>query len=187
MIHIRLLCLVSMLMTACASGFDAAEAGWKKGLAPFGQLGGELEPLSESCAAPFCGCGEKPKTLWENEVLMMRGTFEFPPLQEDRRYRIVVGGSAHVNAGEGFALYVNGKLLTESNVGVGKRQGGQPRGATIYADLRDEFQGGEVTISVHSFLRYNNPRGPIPPRGHLTVWMEEARIPPVGEATTGGR
>jgi len=110
---------------------------------------------------------------------MLRGTFEFPPLAEDRRYRIVVGGSAHVNAGEGFALYVNGKLLAESQAGVGRRQGGQPRGGVITADFRDEFRGGEVTIAVHSFLRYNTPRGPIPPRGHLSVWVEEAEVPPV--------
>ena len=28
-----------------APSFDAAKAGWKKGLPPFGQLGGKLEPL----------------------------------------------------------------------------------------------------------------------------------------------
>ena len=159
--------------------FDADAAGWRRGLPPFGQLDGALAPLSESCTASFCRCGVSPRTLWEHEVLMLRGTFEFPPLAEDRRYRIVVGGSAHVNAGEGFALYVNGKLLAESQAGVGRRQGGQPRGGVITADFRDEFRGGEVTIAVHSFLRYNTPRGPIPPRGHLSVWVEEAEVPPV--------
>ena len=165
-----------------APDFDAKKAGWKKGLPPFGQLDGKLAPLSESCKAPFCGCGEKPKTLWEKEVLLVRGTFEIPPLKEGLRYRIVVGGSAHVNAGEGYAIYVNGKLLAESNAGVGKRQGGQPRGGHVYADFRDDFQGGKVTIAATSFLRYNNPRGIIPPRGHFTLWMEEAKIPPVEEA-----
>ena len=165
-----------------APDFDAKKAGWKSGLPPFGQLDGKLAPLSATCTAPFCGCGEKPKTLWEKEVLLIRGTFEIPPLKEGRRYRIVVGGSAHVNAGEGFAIYVNGKLLAQSSAGVGKRQGGQPRGGHIYADFRDEFKGGKVTIAATSFLRYNHPRdGVIPPRGHLTVWMEEAKIPPVGK------
>ena len=168
-----------------APDFDAAKAGWKKGLPPFGQLGGKLAPLSESCNAPFCLCGEKPRTLWEKEVLLVRGTFEIPPLKEGHRYRIVVGGSAHVNAGEGYAIYVNGRLLAESNAGVGKRQGGQPRGGHIYNDFRDEFKGGKVTIAATSFLRYNHPRdGVIPPRGHLTLWMEEAKIPPVGEEQT---
>ena len=164
-----------------APDLDAAKAGWKKGLPPFGQLDGKLAPLSDSCKAPFCGCGEKPKTLWEKEVLLVRGTFEIPPLKEGHRYRLVVGGSAHVNAGEGYAIYVNGKLLAQSNAGVGKRQGGQPRGGHVYADFRDEFRGGKVTIAATSFLRYNNPRGIIPPRGHFTLWMEEAKIPPLGQ------
>jgi hypothetical protein len=164
-----------------APGFDAKRAGWRSGLPPFGQLDGKLEPLSDSCRSPFCGCSEKPNTLWEKEVLLVRGTFEFPPLREDRRYRIVVGGSAHVNAGEGYAIYVNGKLLAQSSAGVGRRQGGQPRGAHIYNEFRQEFQGGKVTFAAISFLRYNNPRGLMPPRGHFTLWMEEARIPPVKE------
>jgi hypothetical protein len=160
--------------------FDAAKAGWKKGLPPFGQLDGKLAPLSETCKSPICGCSVTPKTLWEKEVLMIRGTFEVPPLKEGHRYRIVVGGSAHVNAGEGYAIYVNGKLLAESNAGVGKRQGAQPRGGHVYADFRDEFKGGKVTLAATSFLRYNHPRdGVIPPRGHLTVWLEEMKIPPV--------
>ena len=103
-----------------------------------------------------------------------------PPLKDGHRYRLVVGGSAHVNAGEGFAVYVNGKLLAQSSAGVGKRQGGQPRGGHIYADFRDEFKAGKVTIAATSFLRYNPPRhGVIPPRGHLTLWLEEQKIPPV--------
>ena len=161
-----------------APGFGAAKAGWKKGLPPFGQLDGKLEPLG-SCGRSACGCGEKPRTLWEKEVLLVRGTFDIPPLKDGHRYRLVVGGSNHVNAGEGYAIYVNGKLLAESNAGVGKRQGGQPRGGHIYNDFRDEFKGGKVTIAATSFLRYNNPRGVIPPRGHLTLWMEEAKNPPL--------
>ncbi len=163
-----------------APDFDPAKAGWKKGLQPFGQLEGKLLPLSESCTALFCRCGEAPKTMWEKEVLLLRGTFEFPPLKEGHRYRILVGGSAHVNAGEGYAIWVNGKLLAQSNVGVGKRQGGQPRGAYIYNDFRDEFEGGKATVAVTSFLRYNHPRrGLMPPRGHLSLWFEEQKIPPM--------
>jgi len=163
-----------------APDFDAKKAGWKTGLPPFGQLDGKLEPLSESCTATFCLCGRTPKTLWEKEVLLVRGTFEIPPLKEGHRYRIVVGGSAHVNAGEGYAIYVNGKLLAESKTGVGIRQGGQPRGGHIYSSFRNEFKGGKVTIAAISFLRYNHPRiKPYPPKGHLTLWMEEAKIPPL--------
>ncbi len=166
-----------------AVDFDAAKAGWKKGLPPFGQLGGKMEPLSDSCNAPFCGCSQTPRTLWEKEVLLIRGTFEIPPLKEGHRYRIVVGGSAHVNAGEGYAIYVNGKQLIEIGSGVGKRQGGQPRGAFIDKEFVKEFQGGKVTIAATSFLRYHHPRqGVIPPRGHFTLWLEEMKIPPLGQA-----
>ncbi len=166
-----------------AADFDVKRAGWKSGLPPFGQLDGKPESLGQCDFSGGCGCGVTPRTLWEKEVLLVRGTFEFPPLREGYRYRIVVGGSNHVNAGEGYAIYVNGKLLAESKSGVGIRQGGQPRGGHIYNDFRGEFQGGKVTIAATSFLRYNHPRiKPYPPRGHITVWMEEQKIPPVTKA-----
>ena len=165
-----------------AVDFDAKKAGWRSGLPPFGQLDGKLAPLGKCDFSGGCGCGVAPRTLWEQEVLLLRGTFEIPPLKKGHRYWIVVGGSNHVNAGEGFAIYVNGKPLVESKSGVGKRQGGQPRGGHIYKELRDEFKGGKVTIAAMSFLRYNHPRTkPYPPRGHITVWMEEQKMPPVGK------
>jgi alpha-galactosidase len=158
--------------------FDAGKSGWKKGLQPFGQLDGKPAPLSETCTASFCRCGEKPKTLWEKEVLLVRGTVELPPLKKGHRYRIVVGGAAHVNSGEGYAIYVNGKLLAESKTGVAVRQGGQPRGTHIYSDFRDEFKGGKVTLAVTSFLRYNHPRRGIqPPSGHISLQIEEQKLP----------
>jgi alpha-galactosidase len=169
-----------------APDVDPAKAGWKKGLQPFGQLDGKLAPLSETCTALFCRCGEKPKTLWEKEVLLVRTTFECPPLKEGHRYRIVLGGAAHVNSGEGFAVYANGKLLAESTQGVAVRQGGQPRGVHIYNDALEEFQGGQVTIAATSFLRYNHPRRGIePPRGHLSLWLEEQKLPPIAEVADG--
>ena len=161
-------------------GFDAGKAGWKKGHQPFGQLDGKLAALSETCNASFCLCGDKPKTLWEKEVLLVRGTVDLPPLKKDHRYRIVVGGAAHVNSGEGYAIYVNGKLLAESKTGVAVRQGGQPRGAHIYSDFRDEFKGGKVTLGATSFLRYNHPRRGIQPaRGHISLQIEEQKLPPL--------
>ena len=160
--------------------FDAGKAGWKKGLQPFGQLDGKLASLSETCTATFCRCGEKPKTLWEKEVLLVRSTVELPPLKKDHRYRIVVGGSAHVNSGEGYAIYINGKLMAESKTGVAVRQGGQPRGAHIYSDFIDEFKGGQVTLAVTSFLRYNHPRrGLQPPRGNISLQIEAQKLPPL--------
>ena len=169
-----------------ASEFDEGKAGWKKGLQPFGQLDGKLAALSENCTGHFCRCGVKPKTLWKKEVLLIRAPIDLPTLKEGHRYRIVVGGAAHVNSGEGYAIYVNGKLLAESKTGVFVRQGGQPRGAHIYSDVRDEFKGGKVTIAATSFLRYNHPRRGIqPPRGHFWLRIEEQKLPPV--AVAGGR
>lgn len=163
-----------------ASGFNATKGGWMKGLQPFGQLDGRLARLSENCKSPFCRCGEKPRTLWQKEVLLIRADVEVPPLKEGHRYRIVLGGAAHVNSGEGFAIYINGKLLAQSKKGVAVRQGGQPRGAHIYKEFRKEFKGGKVTIAATSFLRYNHPRrGVQPPRGHLTLRIEEQRLPPI--------
>ncbi len=159
--------------------FDSTQAGWKNGLQPFGQLAGKLAPIQESCSASYCRCGEQPKTLWENEVLLVRGTFELPPLKPGHRYRIVVGGAAHVNSGEGYAIYVDGKLCAESKTGVPNRQGGQPRGGYIYEDLRPQLEDGKVIIAAKSFLRYNHPRhGVQPPRGHFSLQIEEQKLPP---------
>jgi alpha-galactosidase len=164
-----------------AVDFDAAKAGWKKGLPPFGQLDGKPEPLGQCDRTGDCGCGEKPRTLWEKEVIMIRGTFDIPPLKDGRRYRLVIGGSNHVMSGEGYAIHANGKLLAESNSGVPNRAGGQPRGGHVYADLRGEFKGGKVTLAATSFLQFSKKGAAIPPRGHLTVWIEEQQLPPLGQ------
>jgi len=162
-----------------SADFDAKKAGFKSGLPPFGQKGGKLEAL-RGCQGSPCGCGVVPRTLWDKEVILIRKTIDVPALKEGHRYRIVVGGSNHVNTGEGYAIYINGKLMFESASGVPNRQGGQPRGGHIYKDFRDEFKGGKVTIAVKSFLRYG-VRGPAP-QGHLTVWLEEQKLPPVNIA-----
>lgn len=161
-----------------APDFDPTKAGWKTGLQPFGQLDGKLAPLRD-CDNPLCGCGTAPKSLWENEVLLARTTVELPAFKKDHRYRIVVGGAAHVFAGDGYAIYLNGKLLAESNRGVARREGGQPRGSHIYADFHDAFNGGKVTIAATSFLNYGSPRGPIPPTGHFSLWIEEQKLAPI--------
>ena len=109
----------------------------------------------------------------------MRQTFEIPKLDPNHRYRLVVGGSAHTFAGEGFALYVNGKLFAEAKFGYYKN-GGDARGGICFSDFLPEFQGGKVTIAVKGFLRQTGYVGtPAPPRGHLSVWMEEAKVPDV--------
>lgn len=162
-----------------AIDFDAAQAGWKQGLPPFGQLDGKLEPLRTCDRAGGCGCGEKPRTLWDKEVLLIRSTFEVPPIKEGHRYRIVLGGSNHVNTGEGYAIYLDGKLVAESKMGVAVRQGGQPRGAHLYAEHLEALKDGKATLAVTSFLQRHKRGNPIPPSGHLTVWIEEQKLPPL--------
>ncbi|HAS83205.1 MAG TPA: hypothetical protein DCS43_11175, partial [Verrucomicrobia bacterium] len=97
------------------------------------------------------------------------------------RYRFVVGGSDHVMTGEGYAIYINGRLLAESKNGVPNRCGGQPRGGHVYADLQGEFKGGKVTVAATSFLQFYRKDREIPPQGHFTLWMEEQKLPPVDE------
>jgi hypothetical protein len=160
-----------------ATDFDTAKAGWKTGLPPFGSNGGKLEPLGSCERGSECGCGEKPRSLWDKEVLLARTNCKLPPLKDGHRYRIVVGGSNHVNAGEGYAIHADGKLIARSNAGVGKREGGQPRGAHLFEDVRGLFDGREVTLAVTSFLRCDKAGTAVPPQGHLTVWIEEQKIP----------
>ena len=100
------------------------------------------------------------------------------------RYRIRIGGSIHANAGEGYAIYVNGKLLAESKAGVTawRKTGHLPRGGHIWADFRDEFKGGKVTLAIANFPMDNRAaQGFIPARAPLSVWLEEMKLPPVAE------
>lgn len=162
-----------------AVDFDAATAGWKTAKAPFGQKDGKLEALIPSCKVSHCGCEVTPATLWDKEVLLMRQTFEVPKLDANHRYRIVVGSAGHAWSGEGFALYVNGKLVSEANGGYYKG-GGQARGVLILNDLMPEFESGKVTLAVKSFLRQNGHRNKAAaPSGHLSVWLESAKLSPI--------
>ena len=173
-----------------ATDFDPAKAGWKEGAAPFGTWDGKLEARRPQCNGPICGCSTVPATLWEKEVLLMRQTFELPAVKPGHVYRFILGGAGCDRSGEGFAIYVNGKQLTQVNGGFYRDPG--IRGAYLYADSLPEFKGGNVNIAVINFLRYthfNNgnvyfgPREeyrqkPVPPNGHVSLWMEEAEVSP---------
>lgn len=162
-----------------APGFDPAKAGWKSGKAPFGQKDGKQVALIDSCKVPHCGCHLAPATLWDKEVLLMRQTFDIPKPDPGHRYRIVVGGAGHGWSGEGFALYLNGKLVSEATGGYYNR-GGQARGVLVLDELLPEFEGGKITLAVKSFLRRNGHRNkPAAPSGHLSVWMESAKLSPL--------
>ena len=173
-----------------AADFDPAKAGWKEGKAPFGQMGGKLDRRRPRCNGVFCGCSKIPATLWEKEVLLMRQTFDIPPVKKGHAYRFILGGAGCDRSGEGFAIYVNGKLLTQVNGGFFRHSG--IRGAYLYEDILPEFKGGKVTIAIVNFLRYTHFRNkttyfgphpdyyakPVPPNGHVSIWMEEARLSP---------
>ena len=97
-----------------APDFDAKKAGWKSGAAPFGVAkdpitypewyGPSKRVPRKRCARRMCCCCARASIL--------------PPLKDGHRYRIRVGGSVHANIGEGYAIYVNGKLLAESKAGI---------------------------------------------------------------------
>ncbi|MBT3296294.1 MAG: hypothetical protein HN919_08895 [Verrucomicrobia bacterium] len=178
--------------------FDPAKAGWKQGKAPFGQMGGKLQARRARCNGSHCGCSTAPATLWEKEVLLMRQTFDLPPVKEGHAYRFILGGAGCDRSGEGFALYVNGKLVTQSNGGFFRNAG--IRGGYLYGDILPEFEGGKVTIAIINFLRHthfgNNTtywgphpdyrgKSPVPPNGHVSLWMEEAKLSPAALQAAG--
>lgn len=163
-----------------APDFDAKKAGWKSGAAPFGV---EKDPIAYP---EWYGPSRRgpAKTVCEKDVLLLRQSFDLPPLKDGHRYRIRVGGSVHANHGEGYAIYVNGKLLAESKAGVvsWRREGGKPRGGHVWADFRDEFKGGKVTIAVSNFPMNNRTADSfIPARAPLSVWLEEMKMPSLVE------
>lgn len=162
-----------------APDFDTKKAGWKSGAAPFGV------EKDTNIYPDWYGPSKytTPKTVTENDVLLLRQSFDLPPLKEGHRYRIRVGGSAHANSGEGYTIYVNGKLLAESKEGITawRRQGGQPRGSHVWADFLNEFKGGKVTIAVANFPTNNRADDGFLPAGPpLSVWLEEMKLPPLG-------
>lgn len=177
-----------------ATDFDPAKAGWQEANAPFGRFGDKKDRLRARCNGSHCGCSQMPATLWEKEVLLMRQTFDIPAVKAGHAYRLILGGAGCDRSGEGFAIYVNGKLLTQANGGFYRYPG--IRGAYLYEDLLPEFKGGKVTIAVINFLRYTHfrngdryfgphpdyyrPEGtsPVPPNGHVSLWMEEAKLSP---------
>lgn len=160
-----------------AKDFDPQAHGWKEGLAPFGAADGKLARfIGSSCQLSFCGCHKPLNTLWENDVLLIRGEFDFPPFEEGYRYRLLHGGISHVGSGGGYRLYVNGKLFHEDTKGVDRRGGGRAIGKVIPADWWPEFDG-PVTLSAITFKK-NHPRtkkfG-----GNISIFMQRQKVPPV--------
>ena len=154
-----------------AKDFDAAKAGWKKGLAPFAS---KLQ--ASGCTSPFCGCGDKPSTLWDKEVLVIRRTFELPPMKPGHRYRLLVGGRSHVYTGDGWAVYVNGRMIAEAKSMGGMGSGGLPKGAFITTEWFNDFKGGKVVVAAIAFFSPRKDKN-----NNINIWFEEMKMPPMGE------
>ncbi|MBT3294962.1 MAG: PDZ domain-containing protein [Verrucomicrobia bacterium] len=167
-----------------SSEFDPVSAGWKKGLAPFGQVDGRAQGEGDAnrfigCNNPVCRCGDQVNTLWEKEVLMIRGTFTFPPMREGYSYRILFGGRSHVGLGNGPTVSINGKQIASGRAAPRRGQGGRARGALISKSMMASFQGQDVTLSAICHLNKHHRTGNI--HGFLNVWLEEMKNPPVSD------
>lgn len=164
-----------------APDFDTKKAGWKNAAAPFGmampaERAEDVHWLEKYAIYPIQQ--PQPATVVENDVLLMRGSFDLPPAKAGHRYRIRVHGSINGNSGEAFALYVNGKLMGEIKHGVTawRRQG--LRGCHVWENFREDFAGGKVTIAVANFPMSNwNPERFIPALAPLSVWFEAQKLP----------
>jgi hypothetical protein len=160
-----------------APEFDAAKAGWKKGLPPFGQYKGELTDNSKADRNHW---GEAPRTLWDKEVLLIRGVFEIPAPKPGHIYRLRASRGQGVGAGDGFKIYLNGKPLVETKEGLGRRAGDTVQGAWITPEFSGEFGKAPITISAITFMRYGDRAiVQMPPvaQGIFSMWLEERKLP----------
>jgi hypothetical protein len=171
-------------------GFDPDQAGWKRGRSPFGNYDGRipvglLSKCTEQCTGGNCYGSTKVNTLWEKEVLLLRGTFKVPPFRDGHRYRLRVNQRSHVGNGTGYAVYVNGRKLIENPNCIGRGGGGKPYGAYLTKEFFDDFKGGDVTIAAMGFLRYNDKYNTTPvepvPQGRISVHIDEQKLPPMGD------
>lgn len=164
-----------------AKDFDVKQAGWKTAPASFGKKVEEEWPENQSWIVKYgLYPAERPQptTVIENDVLLMRGTFDLPPAKEGHRYRVRVYGSINANSGEGFAIYANGKLMGERKDGVTawRRQG--LSGSHVWEGFMDDFKGGELQLAIANFPMSNwKPGDWIPAIGPLSVWIEQQKLP----------
>jgi len=164
-----------------AKDFDSKKAGWKKAPAPFGKAVEKEWPekLAWIVKYPLYPAERpQPATVVENDVLLMRATFDLPPAKAGHRYRVRITGSINANSGEGFAIYANGKLMGERKSGVTawRRQG--LSGSHVWSEFAEDFKGGPVTLAIANFPMNNwKPANDIPAIGPLYVTIEEQKVP----------
>jgi len=173
-----------------ATDFNPGKSGWQRSKSPFGQYMGKLpkRPIHKcgpGCTGPGCYGATPVNTLWEKEVLLMRGTFKAPPLKPGHRYRLRVNDGNHVGSGGGHIIYINGKQLIETKTCNGRGSGGLPKGAYITSEFLDDFRSGNVCIAVMTFLRFNDKYKVKPssrvPQGKFSLHIEEQKLPPMGD------
>ena len=167
-----------------APDFNPAKAGWKQGQMPIGQFEGKLETNHRGSTREDNFWKGKPRTLWENEVLLVRQTFALPELKPGHIYRLRVDRGQGVGAGDGFKIYINGKDLVETMEGLGRRAGNTIRGAWITKEFTQELSKGPATIAAITFLRYGDRaivQMPPVPQGIFSMWLEERKLPPLDD------
>ena len=173
-----------------STDFDATAAGWKTGRSPFGNYMGKIpdgpfSKCSEKCVGPVCYGATPIHTLWDKEVLLIRGTFDVPPLKEGHRYRMRVNHAVHVGNGNGYGIWINGKPFIEHDKTINRGGGEQPYGAFVTKEWVDELNKGKATIALKSFIRYNDKRDAKPteriPQGRISLILEEQKLPPTGD------
>ncbi len=70
-------------------------------------------------------------------------------------------------------------IISEAKGGYYKN-GGDPRGAYVFENIKPEFKDGKTTFAVKAFLRQTGHKGKsAPQRGHISIWMQEAKLSPV--------
>jgi len=164
-----------------AADFDATQAGWKKSPAPFGKTVPKDWPENQAWIVKYPTYpAERPQptTVIDHDVLLMRGTFDLPPAQPGHRYCIRIHGSINANSGEAFAIYVNGKLMSEQPTGVNNWRRAGLRGSHVWDDFADDFKGGPVTLAIAHFPMVDwKPGDWAPAIGPLSVWIESQKVP----------
>ena len=172
------------------SDYESDDTAWKKGKSPFGQYLGILptKPIHKcgpGCTGPGCFGATKVNTLWEKEVLLMRGHFRVPPMKAGHRYRLRINDGNHVGSGGGHIVYVNGQPLIEAKTCNGRGSGGLPKGAYLTQEHLEAFRSGSVCIALKTFLRYNDKYKVKPttkePQGKISLHIEEQKLPPMGD------
>ena len=167
--------------------FKPAQAGWKKAFAPFANKAGKLDAIGGCVGADhFCGCGNKPATFWDKEVLLMRAELNMPPMEDGYAYRLLVGGRSHYNAGGGTDVWFDGVYISNGRKGQATVQGGsgrnsgRPWGVTIDNKHRELFADGKVLVACNGFLRWGHKLDYI--QSYQSIWFEKMKLPEIGSA-----